>query len=184
MNVRRFYDLGRFLCISLCLLLLCCIGAHASEITQEEIDSYRQGVIDESTETTVVEDQADSDPAENDNQNVYTAENPLYVSVTSDAGSIDNSVDLPVSAVSDTSDYGVSLLADAPISADDTSGLKAVLLTVLGDYEPILFEYSYGNTGVGREVFQDDVWLCSFWMLMLLTYCVFRLIGGWLTRKQ
>lgn len=181
MNVLRFSALGRFICISLCLLFLCCIAANASEITQEEIDSYSQGVIDE---TTVVEDQTDTDPVEDDNQNVYTAENPLYVSVTSDSGSGDNSLDVPASDVSVTSDYGISLLADAPISAADTTGLKAVLLTVLGDYEPILFEYSYGNTGVGREVFQDDVWLCSFWMLMLLTYCVFRLIGGWLTRKQ
>lgn len=183
MNV-RLYSLGRFLCLSFALLLLCCVIADASEITQEEIDSYSQGVTDEGTEATVVEDQTDPESTESNSANVYTSENPLYVSLTTEASSGTDPVDLSDSDGTDTSDYGVSLLADAPISADDTTGLKAVLLTVLGDYEPILFEYTYGNTGTGREVFQDDVWLCSFWMLMLLTYCVFRLIGGWLTRKQ
>lgn len=184
MNVRCFSDLGRFLCVSLCLLFLCCIGASASQITQEEIDSYSQGVIDEVTETTVVEDPEDPDPIEDDSQNVYTAENPLYVSVTSETGVGDNSLDLPVRYVSGSGDNGVSLLADAPITAGETTGLKAVLLEILGPYDPIYFEYQYGNQSVGREVFQDDVWLCSFWMLMLLTFCVFKMIGGWLTRKR
>lgn len=181
MNVQSVW---RFLCVSLCLLFLCCIGASASQITQEEIDSYSQGVIDEVIEDPVVEDPEDPYTSQTDYQNVYTAENPLYVSVTSETGDGDTALDLPVSYAADTGDYGVSLLADAPITAADTSGLKAVLLTVLGDYEPILFEYQYGNSSVGREVFQDDVWLCSFWMLMLLTFCVFKMIGGWLTRKK
>lgn len=181
MNVQSVW---RFLCVSLCLLFLCCIGSSASQITQEEIDSYSQGVTDEVIEDPVVEDPLEPDYVETDNQNVYTAENPLYVSVTSETGDGDTVLDLPVSYAADTGDDGISLLADAPITSADTTGLKAVLLTVLGDYEPILFEYSYGTTGVGREVFQDDVWLCSFWMLMLLTFCVFKMIGGWLTRKK
>lgn len=177
-------SLGAALCIALALVCGCCSPADASEITQEEIDSYTEGVIDYGSETDVLEDPDDPEAAADDGSNVYTAENPLYVSITSETGLEDTSVDLPVSTVADTGDSGISLMADAPITASDTTGLKAVLLTVLGDYEPILFEYQYGNSSVAREVFQDDVWLCSFWMLMLLTFCVFKLIGGWLTRKR
>lgn len=173
---------GRILCFSFCLLFLFCIGASASQITEEEIASYTEGVIED--ETDVVSD-PDADPADQtDGGNVYTAESPLYVSLM---GETDLEGDGAAATVADDgtdSDYSVSLMADAPITAGDTTGLKAVLLTVLGDYEPILFEYSYGNSSYGREVFQDDVWLCSFWMLMLLTFCVFKMIGGWLTRKR
>ena len=31
---------------------------------------------------------------------------------------------------------------------------------------------------------QDDVWLCSFWLLAILVFCLFKLLGGWLVRKQ
>lgn len=174
-------SLGAALCIALALVFGCCAPVDASEITPEEIASYSEGVTDE---TDVLEDPDDLEASADYGSNVYTAENPLYVSITSETGLEDTSVDLPVSTVADTGDSGISLMADAPITASDTSGLKAVLLTVLGDYEPILFEYQYGNSSVAREVFQDDVWLCSFWMLMLLTFCVFKLIGGWLTRKR
>lgn len=183
MNV-RLYSLGRFLCLSFALFLLCCVVVSASEITPEEIESYNTGVIDEGTETGSLEDPTDPESNEGDSTNVYTAENPLYVSVTTTESSGTDTMAVSDGDGSDTGDYGVSLLADAPITADDATGLKAVLLEILGDYEPILFTYSYGTNATGREVFQDDVWLCSFWMLMLLTYCVFRLIGGWLTRKQ
>lgn len=176
--------LGRFLVLSFALLLLLCSVVNASEISQEEIESYSEGVTDDGTETDVVEDPDDPDASEGDSTNVYTSENPLYISIMDETGTEGDTASDPDSLSATGDDYGVSLMADAPIEASDTSGLKAVLLEILGPYEPILFEYSYGNTGTGREVFQDDVWLCSFWMLMLLTYCVFRLIGGWLTRKQ
>lgn len=175
-------SLGSALCVAVALVLCCCSPVDASEISEEEIASYSQGVIED--ETDVVSD-PDADPVDQtDGGNVYTAESPLYVSLM---GETDLEGDGAAATVADDgtdSDYSVSLMADAPITAGDTTGLKAVLLTVLGDYEPILFEYSYGNSSYGREVFQDDVWLCSFWMLMLLTFCVFKMIGGWLTRKR
>ncbi len=89
-----------------------------------------------------------------------------------------------VEPVADPLDGSISLYANAPIESGDTSGLKAVLLDLLGPYEPILFTYSYGTNSTGREVFQDDVWLCSFWLLAIMVFCLFRMIGGWLTRKK
>lgn len=93
-------------------------------------------------------------------------------------------VDDVVEPVADPLDSSVSLYANAPIESGDTSGLKAVLLDLLGPYEPILFTYSYGTNSTGREVFQDDVWLCSFWLLAIMVFCLFRMIGGWLSRKK
>lgn len=156
----------------------------ASEITPEEIASYSEGIIDETYPDDILEDPEDPSAPEDAPVNVYTVEDPLYISLV-DPQDPEGDVSDPVSDDGDLVDpYGVSLMADSPITSADTTGLKSVLLDILGDYEPILFTYQYGTNSVGREVFQDDVWLCSFWMLMLLTFCVFRLIGGWLTRKK
>lgn len=70
----------------------------------------------------------------------------------------------------------------SPITPEDTTGLKSVLLSVLGDYDPIVVEYEYrnnNNTGYSylREVMPDYVWCASFLMLSLMVYCTFR-IGG------
>ena len=102
-----------------------------------------------------------------------------------EAASFEEEVSVASEGADTSTDGSASISALAPITADDTNGLKSVLLGILGDYEPILFEYTYGsNYNTGREVFQDDVWICSFWMLALLVYCIFRLLGGWLSRKQ
>lgn len=170
-------------CLLAAVVLLGVAPASAVEITPEEIASYSE-VPDETDPETVLEDPEDPADPSDDPENVYTFEDPLYISLV-DPEDPEGDVSDPVSYDLDMGDpYGVSLMADAPITSADTTGLKSVLLDILGDYEPILFTYQYGTNSVGREVFQDDVWLCSFWMLMLLTFCVFRLIGGWLTRKK
>lgn len=169
-----------FACVVVSLFLLCstvsAVGSEG-EITQAQLDASYAATLGE--DYVPIEEDDPSD--QGDNQVIYTEENPLYVQVTAPASLADPAMDEPVY---DPGDYGVSLAADAPITSDDTSGLKAVLLEILGPYEPILFTYQYGNTSVGREVFQDDVWLCSFWMLAIMVYSIFRLLGGWLSRKQ
>ena len=52
--------------------------------------------------------------------------------VISEETEINPETDLPVS---------VELLSVAPITPEDTSGLKAVLLSVIGDYDPVVVEY-------------------------------------------
>lgn len=73
----------------------------------------------------------------------------------------------------------------APVSPSDTSGLKAVLLGLLGNYDPVIVEYQYqssqGYNNYLREVQPDFVWLCSFALLALMIFCIFRL-GGALLR--
>ena len=73
----------------------------------------------------------------------------------------------------------------APVTPSDTSGFKAVLLGLLGHYDPVVVEYQYQSTqgynNYLREVQPDYVWLCSFALLALMIFCIFRL-GGALLR--
>ena len=77
------------------------------------------------------------------------------------------------------------LTSMAPVTPSDTSGLKAVLLGLLGNYDPVIVEYQYqssqGYNNYLREVQPDYVWLCSFALLALMIFCIFRL-GGALLR--
>lgn len=89
--------------------------------------------------------------------------------------------DIPVGASIDN----ISVVSVAPIKPSDTTGLKAALLGVLGSYDPLIIEYHY-NSGSGyanylREVQPDYVWICSFVLLALVIFCLFRL-GGALLR--
>lgn len=71
----------------------------------------------------------------------------------------------------------------APVSPSDAEGLKKVLLTFLGSYDPVIVEYEYKNYNNNyysylREVQPDYVWIASFILLALFVYCLFRLGGG------
>lgn len=115
----------------------------------------------------------------------------LSMGVTAYADSIDNTDNLipdPVDGVL-VSDpellegyvlEDVQLLSLSPIVPSNTTGLKAVLLGVLGSYDAIVVQYQYQNntnTAYLREIQPDYVWMASFLMLCLLIYCLFR-IGG------
>lgn len=80
------------------------------------------------------------------------------------------------SILTDVSVYSVS-----PISPADTTGLKSVLLSLIGDYDAIVVEYEYtsNNNYVSylREVQPDYVWLCSAAIFLVIIYSVFRLGG-------
>lgn len=70
-----------------------------------------------------------------------------------------------------------------PVTPSNTSGLKSVLLSLIGSYDPIIAEYQYQNQNNTyysylREVQIDYVFICSFLMLALVVYCLFRLGGA------
>lgn len=87
------------------------------------------------------------------------------------------SIDDPGVTITDISLYSV-----APVTPSSTSGLKAALLGILGNYEPVIVEYQYlssqGYNNYLREVQPDFVWLCSAALLALVIYCLFKLGGG------
>lgn len=95
-------------------------------------------------------------------------------------------IDDPVDFVGDgMSDYylaDVNVFSLAPITGSSTSGLKSIMLDLIGPYDPIIIEYKYRNPNATydqylREVQPDYVWLCSFAIFSLVLYCVSRLGG-------
>lgn len=83
---------------------------------------------------------------------------------------------------------GVTVMSLSPVTPSDTNGFKAVLLELLGDYDPVIVEYAYQNTNNNymsylREVQPDYVWLCSAAILLVVIYCLFRLGGAILCRR-
>lgn len=73
----------------------------------------------------------------------------------------------------------------APVTPSDTTGLKAVLLSFIGNYDPPVVQYEYTTPNNYKqyvnEIQPDYVWICSFALIALFIYCLFRL-GGALLR--
>lgn len=73
----------------------------------------------------------------------------------------------------------------APVTPADTTGLKAVLLSFIGDYDPPVVQYEYTTSNNYKsyvhEIQPDYVWICSFALIALFIYCLFKL-GGVLLR--
>lgn len=78
------------------------------------------------------------------------------------------------------------LTSVAPITSSDSDGFKAVILNLLGDYDPTIIEYEYrgqnGTTQYLRQIEPDYPWLCSAAIFLVVVWSVFRL-GGNLWRK-
>lgn len=73
----------------------------------------------------------------------------------------------------------------SPVTPNDSNGLKAVLLSFIGNYDPpiVQFEYTTSNNykQYVNEIQPDYVWICSFALIALFIYCLFKL-GGALIR--
>lgn len=74
------------------------------------------------------------------------------------------------------------------ISANETSGFHAVILGLLGDYNPIVKDYTYqssnGYTSHSIEITPDWSWISSAAIFLVIIFCVFRLIGGLFSWKR
>lgn len=68
------------------------------------------------------------------------------------------------------------------ISSNDTSGLHSIILSLIGDYNPIVKDYVYtSNNGYQShsiEITPDWSWIASAAIFALVLFCVFRFIGG------
>lgn len=80
---------------------------------------------------------------------------------------------------------GVTVYSVSPIGPEDTTGLKSVLLSLFGPYDPVVVEFEYesqqGYRNYLHEIQPDFIWLCSAAIFALVVYCLFR-IGGALLR--
>ena len=81
---------------------------------------------------------------------------------------------------------GVSRVSVPPVTPSSTTGLKAALLTVLGNYDPVVVVYEYNVSGSSSSRYVTDtqpdyVWIASAALLCLVIWCLFKL-GGALIR--
>lgn len=109
--------------------------------------------------------------------------NTVYVLTQPDLEADHDSIVTPVS-IDDPSVTitDISFASVSPVTPSSTSGLKAALLGILGNYDPVVIEFQYsggnGYTNYLREIQPDYVWLCSAALLALVIYCLFKLGGG------
>lgn len=116
----------------------------------------------------------------NEQLSTFSVDDSSNVDSSSDSSSdveVNPDLGLDDSVITNISVYSVS-----PITPDDSSGLKAILLDILGDYDSIVVEYEYQNSNgyynYLREIQPDYVWLCSAAIFLVIIYSVFRLGGA------
>lgn len=143
----------------------------------ETVDSVVDSVSDLVNSAT-----SETAPGESVSQ-VSPGGNTVYVLTQPDSEVVRDATPTPVSI----DDPGVTITdisfsSVAPVTPSSTSGLKAALLGILGNYDPVIVEYQYqssqGYNNYLREVQPDYVWLCSAALLALVIYCLFKLGGG------
>lgn len=81
---------------------------------------------------------------------------------------------------------GVSRISVPPVTPSSTTGLKAALLTVLGNYDSVVVVYQYNTSSSGYSSYATDIqpdyaWIASAVLLCLVIWCLFKL-GGALLR--
>lgn len=179
--------------IASCLLLSLSVQAFADELPYIDLDGdgandfssddgslnyyYLRQITDLRSDVTLLQsdvaeikenlDGSVADPVENvqpsDSENSSSEE----INPGSDDDMILQSVDV----------YSVS-----PITSDSTTGLKSVILGLIGSYDTIVTDYTYNsNNGYVQHTIQvqpDYVWMGSFLLLCLILYCLFRLGGA------
>lgn len=84
-------------------------------------------------------------------------------------------------------EYGIQVMALSPI--ESSTGLKGILLDILGPYDGVVVQYRYqantGNTNYTyvNEVQPDYPWIASAVLFIVLVWSVF-VIGGRLLRTR
>lgn len=81
---------------------------------------------------------------------------------------------------------GIARVSVPPVTPSSTTGLKAALLTVLGNYDPVVVVYQYNTSSSGYSSYATDIqpdcaWVASAALLCLVIWCLFKL-GGALLR--
>ena len=88
--------------------------------------------------------------------------------------------------VGDATLYDVSTMSLPPVTPSSTTGLKSALLSVLGNYDPVVVVYQYQTSSSGYYSYATDIqpdfaWIASAAVLALFILCLFKL-GGALLR--
>ena len=185
----------------ICIVLFCCLAfafavpAFADEVPF--IDLNQDGINDYSSENGTLnyyylqqiqdlhsadtELRNDVDTLRTDLDN-FIASDSSDSSVSADSSTSSDSVESNPLDTSDMVLQSVDVYSVNPVTPQNTSGLKAVILGLIGNYDTVVTDYTYTNNNgyVSHtiEVQPDYVFLCSFAMLFLIIYCLFRLGGA------
>lgn len=86
-----------------------------------------------------------------------------------------------ISTVEDLGEYvGTSVYALSPVLPTDATGLKRVMLELIGSYDAIVVEHEYQSnnnySNYLREIQPDYPWLCSCGLFVVVLFCILR--GG------
>lgn len=126
-----------------------------------------------------------SEPVQNDNNTSA----PLVVDITqllnkdNDSGSADD----PDTVYILEPELVSAETKSQRITAADATGLKAVMLSLIGDYETTVTDYTYQSGSSGYythsiNIERDWSWICSCGVFAIVLYCTFKAIGGFLWR--
>lgn len=68
------------------------------------------------------------------------------------------------------------------VRPQDANGFKAVMLSLIGNYETVITDYTYQSGSSGYyshsiQIERDWSWICSAAVFALVVFCVFRCIG-------
>lgn len=81
---------------------------------------------------------------------------------------------------------GETTLQVLRISSNDTSGLHSIILTLIGDYNPIVKDYTYtstqGYTSHSIEIQPDWSWIMTCALFIIVVWSTFRFVGGIFTK--
>lgn len=190
------------------LLLACwvlCLSVCADEIVEDSAPSSDSAPVEDLAPAVedpapVVEDPAPSVvPDEVNNDSIIETPAPLPAPVTSVAdvsaptftldevlAALPESVGSPDVVNEDVVLTGISRVSVPPVTPSSTSGLKAALLTVLGNYDPVVVVYQYNTSSSGYSSYATDIqpdyaWIASAALLCLVIWSLFKL-GGALLR--
>lgn len=179
--------------VLMCFVVLSSVAYAVEDAEMEVVEDVPEEVVDtapfDETGSLVdilpsVADKASETVADGElTAEVSSGGNTFYV--LTDPGSSDDETYTPAPSIDDPdsviTDIAV-LTSVAPVTPSDATGLKAALLGILGNYDPVIVEYQYSNSqgynNYLREVQPDYVWLCSCALLALVIYCLFKLGGG------
>lgn len=187
----------RFLCF-LVASLLCLNFALAVDVESDggvsdalsEAVSAVDNAVSSLVDQTTSEDSSDSDVSESSpNGNNYYILMGSQDDASSSESVVDSSAPLVTADIPDDAVItDVSVFSSlSPVTPDDATGLKKVMLQFLGNYDPVVVVYQYNQSGSGYSNYVtqaqlDYPWICSAGLCALFVYCLFKLGGGLLTR--
>lgn len=185
----------RLFSVFLCLIFLFSFSVSAIAVTSENSTTDLEPIPDKTNTDDVLLNniltgiQNDISSLESDvaglNDTVSTLSTDVSTLQASQSESAVSTDEVNPNLSDDLTLVGINTYSLNPITPNETTGLKSVILSLIGDYDAVVVEYAYQNsngyTSYVREIQPDYVFLCSCGIFLVIIYCTFR-IGGALLR--